>query len=315
MMKRAAIRYIYITGLLSLFAWIGSWTTGGWVYIRSEGMVVGDPAAIAPEYTVTVKSILVEEGQSVKRGDILARVSSTRIADVSARLTVSAAALTGKLSENATRVQMLNGLLTSAELRERVATEGAAQLGASAEKGNTPTITRTTAVDQMFRGKQDLAALQAEKQALSEQIAMTIEASRQTDMALLDLQNTFDSGNMRSPMDGVVSAIKVGPGAVVREGEPLIELVGETRYVLAFFPIDRLYSLHVGDKVRVDAGGSLVNGSLLGTIAKISSIAGALPREFQKTLAPVERQQLVRINFDQGQQEKLPPYFTKVIVR
>jgi hypothetical protein len=89
--------------------------------------------------------------------------------------------------------------------------------------------------------------------------------------------------------------------------------VGEHRYVLAFFPIDRLYSLKVGDKVTVDPGGGIMNGVLKGSIAKISSIAGALPKEFQKQLAPVERQQLVRIEFDQGQ--TLPPYFSKVTVR
>jgi multidrug resistance efflux pump len=312
-MKRTFIRWFYISGLLSLFSWIGSLMIGGWVYIHSEGLVVGDPAAVAPEYTVTVRQVLVEEGQSIKRGDVVAKISSTRITEVGARLTVSAASLTAKLAEIGTRAQMLSGLLASAELRERVATEGANQLGASAERGTTPVIVRTTAVDQMFRGKQDLASLQAEKQALAEQIAMVVEASRQTDMALLDLQASFDSGNMRAPIDGVVSVIRVGPGAVVREGEPLIELVGEHRYVLAFFPIDRLYNLRVGDKVKVDAGGGMVNGALVGTIAKISSIAGALPKEFQKTLAPVERQQLVRIEFDKNQQ--LPPYFAKVIVK
>ncbi len=312
-MKRTFIRWFYIAGLLSFFSWIGSSLTGGWIYVRSEGLVVGDPAAVAPEYTVTVKEMLVTEGQAVKKGDVVARVSSTRIAEVSANLTVSASSLTGKLAEASTRIQMLNSLLTSAELREKVATEGAAQIGASAAKGLTPVIVKTTATDQMFKGKQDLATLQAEKQALSEQIAMVVEASRQTDRALIDLTNSFDGGNMRSPMDGIVSAVKVGPGAVVREGEPLVEIVGEHRYVLAFFPIDRLYSLKIGDKVKIDPGGGVVNGALAGTISKISSIAGALPKEFQKTLAPVERQQLVRIEFDKDQ--NLPPYFTKVIVR
>jgi multidrug resistance efflux pump len=312
-MKRTFIRWFYISGLLSLFSWIGSSLTGGWAYIHSEGLVVGDPASISPEYTVTVKQVLVEEGQSIKRGDVVARIVSTRVAEVGARLTVSAASLTAKLAENSTRAQMLASLLTAAELREKVATEGANQLGVSAEKGTTSVIVRTTAVDQMFRGKQDLASLQAEKQALSEQIAMTIEASRQTDMALLDLQKSFDAGQMRSPIDGVVSVIRVGPGAVVREGEPLIELVGEHRYVLAFFPVDRIYNLKVGDKVKVDPGGGVINGALAGTIAKISSIAGALPKEFQRTLAPVDRQQLVKIEFDPNQ--TLPPYFAKVIVK
>jgi multidrug resistance efflux pump len=313
MMKRTFTRWFYIAGLLSFFSWIGSNFTGGWAYVHSEGLVVGDPATVAPEYTVTVKQVLVTEGQEVKKGDIVAVVSSTRVAEVSARLTVSASGLTGKLAESSTRIKMLSSLLASAELREKVASEGAEQLDVSAKKGLTPVIVKTTATDQMFKGKQDLAALQAEKQALTEQIATVIEASRQTDLALLDLANSFDGGNMRSPMDGIASVVKIGPGSVVREGEPLIEIVGEHRYVLAFFPIDRLYSLKVGDKVKIDPGGSITNSALQGTVAKINAIAGVLPKEFQKTLAPVDRQQLVRIEFDKDQE--LPPYFTKVIVR
>jgi hypothetical protein len=47
-------------------------------------------------------------------------------------------------------------------------------------------------------------------------------------------------------------------------------------------------------------------------IAKVSVIADALPKEFQKAFAPAERQQLMWIEFDAGVTP--PPYFTKVTI-
>jgi hypothetical protein len=52
--------------------------------------------------------------------------------------------------------------------------------------------------------------------------------------------------------------------------------------------------------------------SLPGKIAKVSVIADALPKEFQKAFAPAERQQLMWIEFDPDVTP--PPYFTKVTI-
>ena len=80
-------------------------------------------------------------------------------------------------------------------------------------------------------------------------------------------------------IDGVVGKVLVSPRSVVRRGEPMIEIAG---------------------------------ASLPGKIAKVSVIADALPKEFQKAFAPAERQQLMWIEFDPGVTP--PPYFTKVTI-
>jgi len=41
----------------------------------------------------------------------------------------------------------------------------------------------------------------------------------------------------------------------VRPGEPMIEIVGKHRFVVAWFPVSRLYRLQVGDAVTVSTGG------------------------------------------------------------
>jgi multidrug resistance efflux pump len=85
-------------------------------------------------------------------------------------------------------------------------------------------------------------------------------------------------------IDGVVGKVLVSSGSVVHSGEPMIEIVGEHRFVVAWFPVSRLHRLQVGDAVTVSTGGA----SLPGKIAKVSVIAGALPKEFQKAFAPID---------------------------
>jgi hypothetical protein len=88
----------------------------------------------------------------------------------------------------------------------------------------------------------------------------------------------------------------------------MVEIVGKSRFVVAWFPVSRLYRLQVGDPVTIRTGGA----RLPGKIAKVSVIADALPKEFQKAFSPAERQQLVWIEFDPGVTP--PPYFTKVTI-
>src|SRR5262245_49664397 len=127
--------------------------------------------------------------------------------------------------------------------------------------------------------------------------------------ALKELVALYDDGKLRSMIDGVVGKVLVSPGSVVRPGEPMIEIVGKHRFVVAWFPVSRLYRLEVGDTVTISTGGGR---SLPGKIAKVSVIADALPKEFQKAFAPAERQQLMWIEFDPGLTP--PPYFTKVTI-
>jgi multidrug resistance efflux pump len=42
-----------------------------------------------------------------------------------------------------------------------------------------------------------------------------------------------DNGNLRSMIDGGVGKVLVSPGSVVRPGEPMIEIVGKHRFVVA----------------------------------------------------------------------------------
>ena len=54
---------------------------------------------------------------------------------------------------------------------------------------------------------------------------------------------------------------------------PLLEMVGDHRFVAAWVPVGRWFKLNVGQRVAIDAG----NGKLPGTISRIGTVASALP--------------------------------------
>jgi multidrug resistance efflux pump len=199
-------------------------------------------------------------------------------------------------------------MLAPAEHREAVAVEGKNQLNEIYKKGLLPVISRTAAAEQAYNGQRDAEVLRAEKRALTDQIKMLAGATSQADRALSDLLDAFDRGRLHSPITGTVSAVLANRGAVVRAGDPLLELVGDHRFVAAWVPVGRWYKLQVGQRVAIDAG----NGKLPGTISRVGTVASALPREFQKAFTPTERLQLIWIEFNKDVTP--PPYFTKVTV-
>ena len=129
-----------------------------------------------------------------------------------------------------------------------------------------------------------LTSFGGEGRALDRQIATMSSASEQADCALKELVALYDDAKLRSMIDGVVGKVLVSPGSVVRPGEPMIEILGKHRFVVAWFPVSRLYRLQVGDAVTVSTRGVTCPTK----IAKVSVIADALPKEFQNAFAPID---------------------------
>jgi len=305
-MKRAAIKWTYLLALIAFGVWMFDVFLGADLYLRAEGLVLGKPAVVAAEYNVTVRDVLVKEGDRVAEGHVVVQVSSQQIAEVRARLSSEAAARAARLGDMEIRREVVRATLAAAEHREAVAMESKNQLDESYKKGLLPALTRTAAAEQAYQGQKDAEALRAEKRALADQMKMLTVATEQADLALSDLLDLYDQGRLHAPIAGTVNAVLANRGAVVRAGDALLELVGDHRFVVAWVPVGRWYKLEVGQRVSIDTGA----GALPGSIARIGTVASALPREFQKAFTPTERLQLVWIEFEQGVTP--PPYFTKV---
>jgi multidrug efflux pump subunit AcrA (membrane-fusion protein) len=306
--KRIVIKWTYLLAVVAFGVWVFNVFFGGNVYLRAEGLVLAQPAVVAAEYNVTVRDVMVKEGERVTEGQVIVQISSQQALEGLARLGSEAASRAARLVELDVRSEVVNAILAPAEHREAVAVDGKNQLNESYKKGLLPVISRTAAAEQAYNGQKDAEALRAEKKALADQIKMLAVATSQADRALSDLLDAFDRGRLHAPITGTVSAVLANRGAVVRAGDPLLELVGDHQFVAAWVPVGRWYKLEVGRHVSIDVG----NGKLPGTISRIGTVASALPREFQKAFTPTERLQLIWIEFDKGVTP--PPYFTKVTV-
>ena len=121
-----------------------------------------------------------------------------------------------------------------------------------------------------------------------------------------DLRRLYDNGKLAVPIDGIVSRVIADQGSVVRAGDPLIEVYGDKHFVLAYIPTGALYGVQPGEHVLIDTGWRTAEG----VIVRVEPFAAALPKEFQRAFTPVERQQVIRVEFSSA--EDTPPLFTKV---
>lgn len=304
--RLAVIRWLYISGIFALAIWLVNFSFGSLLYLQSDGLVLGEPGVVAAEFPVTVRDVLVREGQIVEKGQIAAIVSSQNVTELIARLTADLAARQVRRGELRIRSEVVNGLLALAQNRQKVASGARERLETLLPRGELPLNEQTAALDMEFRSYQDLAALVAEKPIVEAELGTLSAALAEAEGAIADLRKLYDNGRLRVPIDGVISHVIATKGAVVRAGEPLVELCGSRRFVLAYLPSGAAYNVAVGDEVQITAGFQVSRG----VITRVEPFAAALPREFQRAFTPVETEQVIRVEFAPGAVP--PPLFTKV---
>lgn len=307
--RQSVIRWLYLTAIAILAAWLGNLFFGDLLYFRSEGLVLSEPAIVAAEFPVTVRSIAVREGEGVKAGGVAAVVTSQNVVENIARLTADLAARESRISELRVRRQTVNAIISFAEKRQAVATDVRAEFEKLLQSGYLPLDKRSAAVESEFRSRQDLEGLRAEIKVIEAELETLEGAFAKAEAALRDLRSLYDDGQLRLPIDGVVSRVATERGAVVRAGDPLIEVYGNQRFVLAYLPTGALYEINPGDLVQVEVGLKVAEGR----VVRVQPFAVALPREFQRVFSPVDRRQVIRVEFLHG--ESIPPLFAKVKLR
>jgi multidrug resistance efflux pump len=306
--RLALIRWLYFGGLFLLAVWLGNFLFGDRLYLSSEGLVLGEPAVVAAEFPVTVRNILVREGQSVDAGKVVAIVSSQAVAETIARLSADIAGRVTRESELRIRSEVVEAMIPFAEKRQEFATGAREELESLLKRRYLALNQHSTAIENEYRGVQDLEVLKSEKRSIKSELETLGAALGEAKAALSDLRRLYDDGKLKSPMDGVVTQLVAHKGAVLRAGEPLMELSSNRKYVLAYLPTGALFKVNVGEEVTIKTGLQ----SKRGIITRVEPFAAALPREFQRAFVPVERQQVLRIDFLPD--ELPPPLFSKVQV-
>jgi multidrug resistance efflux pump len=304
--RQTVFRWLYLAGVLAFAIWLVDFSFSGLLRFQSSGLVVGEPAVVAAEFTVTVQDLPLKQGDTVKKGQIAAVVSSQNVAETIARLTAEIAARQARLSELRMNSAVIDRLLPLAENRQKVATAARQELESLLASGYVALNQRTTAIEFEYQSHHDLETLKAQRGVIVAELDTLNTALSEASGALDELRKLFDGGRLRAPIDGVVSQIAANKGSVVRAGDSIVDLYGTQRFILAYLPTGGLYHVEIGDEVNIKVGFR----STRGTITRIEPVAARLPREFQLAFRPVETQQVIRVDFSPD--EVPPPLFTKV---
>ena len=307
--RQAIIRWIYVACVVGLAAWLGDRFLGHFFYLRSEGMVLAQRAVIAAEFPVTVRQLLVREGERVEAGRVAAIVSSQSVAETIARLAADLAGRQARLGELRIRSEKVDAVVSIADVRQRAAIDARVQFETLVQKGLLSIDRRTAAIESEFRSRQDFESLKAEKRVVQAEIGTLSPALAEAETAMRDLRRLYDDGRIRVPIDGIVTGLAAEIGSVVRVGDALANVYGNQRFVLAYLPTGGVYDVAAGDRVSIKTGFLTVEG----IVARVEPFAAALPREFQGAFVPVDRQQVIRVEFAPG--ELSPPLFAKVELR
>ena len=146
-----------------------------------------------------MRDILVRQGESVKKGQVAAVVSSQNVTEAIARLTADVAAREGRRGDLRIRGAVINGLLSLAQQRQRIATGARKQLETLLAQGDLVLNQRTAAVNMEYRSYQDFEALKAEKPVVEDELRILNGALAKAESAIGDLRKLYDNGRLRVP--------------------------------------------------------------------------------------------------------------------
>lgn len=276
-----------IGALIILYAWRlppfqGSVETTENAYVRGQVTIV------SPQLAGYVVEIPVQDFQTVRQGDLLARIDDRiyeqKLKQAEATLEVERANL-AKADQSqrsaearvASAEAQLSGARSTLENAETTQQRAEALLARGVATQSAEDQARTALVQAQTGVRQAEAALRVAQQDLQSVIvgrqslhAAIRNAEAAVRLAEIDLQNT----RVTAPQDGRLGEIGVRLGQYVAAGTQLTALVPPRKWVIANFKERQLYGMSVGQPVSftVDA---LRNARLKGRIESFAPAAGS----------------------------------------
>ncbi len=310
--------------------------------IQANGRIEGDRNTVAPRFAGRVVELLAREGDTLKRGQPVARlqddVASARVAQARAALAAaaagSAAARKGldllkrrvplRIDTAEADVAHAEAAVAAAKARAHQARKDARRFARLVEKGGVDRLRADQAQTAWEVAQADLATAmaaltQARKRlaearlgereiATREADVAAAEAKRQRAEAALDeAQAALDDLTLRAPADGVVTTRIVEPGEVVAPGAPLLSSVDLDRlYLKVYVPERRIGKLRLGLEARIYTD-AFPRRPFAAHVREIASRAQFTPKEVQTPDERVKLVYAVKLYLDENPDHRLTP--------
>lgn len=306
-------RFVYLTLLLGLGLWLIDAFFGHLIYLRAQGLVVADAAELSSEYTATVTEVLVERGDRVSAGQVVARLRSQTVSERIARIATDIADIQGQLTEAEAELAARRRLVGEAELRRQDAQRVLKQFEDAERQGLVSNRERVSVANELYRALSEVESLRSAIDGLTAERRSLQRRLLSAEEALADLRRDFDSGALKAAFSGLVTDVMVLEGAVVTPGQAIARIADSGRYVLAYRATGTLYQVAVGEPVVVSDGVERYAGQ----IGAVLPLTAQLPEEFRETFRPAAREQVLRIDFlgRENGAVAAPPLYATVEVR
>jgi multidrug resistance efflux pump len=313
---------IVVLTVAAVFAVLAAWGLppfGGRQVVTENAYVRGRTTVIAPQVSGYVTQVAVRDFETVRQGQVLARIDNriyaARVAQAHANISAQLAALANSQQAHASRVAGLQSQSAG------IANAQAQLLRARADMARADDLVRDGSISVRERDQTVAALRQAEAQVRQAQasseiarqdirtvdvgrggLEANVEAARaQLRLTEIDLDHTV----IRSPEAGQLGQVGVRLGQYVTNGVQMVSLIPADRWVIADFKEAQTHHMKRGDRATftVDALGG---ARLRGRIDELSPAAGSeftvlKPDNATGNFVKVPQRIGVRINVDPGQ--------------
>ncbi|HEX9881235.1 MAG TPA: biotin/lipoyl-binding protein [Hyphomicrobium sp.] len=284
-------RIIYLV-LLGIFAIaVLNYFVGDFIILRADGLVLRDRTVVATTFIARVQSVSVKEGQRVKKGEPLVQLQSLDVLERIADLSFKRADLAAKATEFKIRADSVEQLLPLATKREEEAKRVVVQFQGMQKEGFVRSAPYADALKAEYEASKDRVNLTSQSRVLKEELSALDAARNDANATFEDLQKLYANGLVTAPISGAVGTLVPFVGNVYRPGEPLFTIFWGEPYVLMYLPRRYLFSIDVGMELTVTDGQHTEHG----IVTDILPVTDTLPKEFQNTFQPSNRNQLAKV--------------------
>ncbi len=265
---RRAIAACAIVAVAGIGSWAGNqyWTVGRFIETTNDAYVKANSTIVAPKVSGYIAALLVDDNQTVKAGQTLARIddrdlraaldeaaASVAAAEASvANLDAQIVAQGSQIGQADASVAAASAALSLAQ-RDDSRRKKMAQVGYGSEEqadgAATDVEEKAAALKRLqaaaLNARQQVDVLTSQRQLAQAQLARAEAARRQAELNL-------SYGGITAPIDGTVAARTVRLGQYVQAGTQLMALVPLQKvYVVANFKETQLTDVRPGQPVRI----------------------------------------------------------------
>jgi multidrug resistance efflux pump len=270
---------------------VANYLLGDFFLLNADGLVLRDQHVVATTYIARVESVEVREGQAVKAGDALLKLQSTELLERLADLSTKQADIIAKITDFKVRAESVTELLPLAERREAEAAQAIHQFDTLLEGKYVTSVRYEEALRANYEASRERVTLFTQGNVLKEELTSLDQARNDADDALTKLQSIYADGLVHSPVNGAIGTTIPSIGNVYRPGDPILSIYSGEPYVLLYLPRRYLFTIHTGMEVRITDGREVADG----VVTEILPLTDTLPKEFQNTFKPSDRNQLAKI--------------------